>query len=91
MDSIIIKYDGDFPNLCSGKLVVIINGKEWHFPTCCLRSGGSVLIDDDWNEHVEEGEWSIKEWPRNFPNTMKSAVVDAVNSEIPLGCCGGCV
>ena len=37
-----IKYNGTYPNLCSGNLLVIINGKEWEFPNYCLRSGGSV-------------------------------------------------
>jgi len=84
-----IKYDGAYPNLCSGKLVVIINGEEWVFPDYCLSSGGSVTFDENWEGHVSEGPWTITEFPQNFPDNLKSIVTDAVNSEIPYGCCGG--
>jgi hypothetical protein len=86
-----IQYNGEYPNLCSGHLVVTIDGKEWDFGTFCLASGGSVSFDSEWNEHVTEGEWSIDEYPEGFPEELKQAVLDAVNEEIPYGCCGGCV
>ncbi|MFH0894460.1 MAG: hypothetical protein V2A54_08490 [Bacteroidota bacterium] len=86
-----IKYDGEYPNLCSGELIVVIDGKEWVFPDYCLSSGGYVSFDDDWNEHVGEGSWSVKNWPKDFPDNIKGAVVDAVNENVPHGCCGGCV
>lgn len=86
-----IEYDGSFPNLCSGKLVVIVDGIRWEFPSYCLSSGGNVWFDDDWSENVEEGAWSIIEWPENFPNDIKTAVLEAVNQDIQFGCCGGCV
>ena len=86
-----ISYDGEYPNLCSGKLIVYIDGKSWEFPDYCLVSGGSVWFDNDWCEHVEKGPWSIEEWPDGFPDEMKQPVECAVNSSIPLGCCGGCV
>ena len=86
-----IDYNGEYPNLCSGDLIVHIDGKKWVFPSYCLSSGGSVWFDDDWGEHVEEGPWSIREWPAGFPDELKSDVFDAVNRKIPFGCCGGCV
>ena len=52
-----VSYDGDFPNLCSGTLVLRIDGEEVTFPKYCMRSGGSVWFDDEWHEHVESGEW----------------------------------
>jgi hypothetical protein len=91
MENIIIKYDGDYPNLCSGKLIVIVDGKEWIFPDWCLSSGGSVWFSDDWEEHVEEGAWTITNWPKKFPDDLKDKVERRVNEEIPHGCCGGCV
>lgn len=54
-----ISYDGAYPNLCSGLLVLKINGKVKEFPRYCLHSGGSVWFDDNWDEHVESGPWSI--------------------------------
>ena len=86
-----IEYDGAYPNLCSGALVVTIDRKRWEFPPRCLSSGGGVWFDDGWTEHVESGPWSINKWPEGFPEDQKKAVQDALNREIPEGCCGGCV
>lgn len=62
-----IKYDGSYPNLCSGNLIVVVDGEEWVFPDYCMESGGSVWFDDNWDEHIKHGEWSISEWPDDFP------------------------
>jgi hypothetical protein len=86
-----IEYDGSYPNLCRGKLFIIIAGKKWEFPDYCLSSGGSVSFDDEWNENVASGPWLIKEWPKDFPDEFKDSVTEAINSEIRWGCCGGCV
>jgi hypothetical protein len=86
-----IKYNGCYPNLCSGQLIAIIDGNEWVFPPYCLSSGGSVSFDDEWNDEVTDGEWTITEYPKDFPEELKSLVENAVNDEIPHGCCGGCV
>lgn len=87
-----VNYDGSYPNLCSGKLVVVLDGREWEFPPYCLHSGGGVWFSDDYAEvYVEDGPWSIDEWPEGFPEEDKEAVVERINEEIPWGCCGGCV
>ena len=86
-----IKYDGKYPNLCSGCLYVIIDGYEWSFPRYCLVSGGGVSFDDDWHENIWVGPWSISEWPKDFPEELKRAVEDKINATIDHGCCGGCV
>ena len=86
-----IKYDGSYPNLCSGNLVVVIDGEEWKFPPYCLSSGGDVSFGDDRDESVDEGPWSISDWPKDFPDALKIPVLDAINQSIEHGCCGGCV
>lgn len=86
-----IKYDGRYPNLCSGQLIAVIDGKEWIFPQYCLSSGGSVSFDNEWNEKVTHGKWAITEYPFDFPDELKSLIEQAVNEEIDQGCCGGCV
>ena len=86
-----VDYDGSYPNLCSGDLLVTIDGKTWEFPPYCLKSGGRVWFDDDWEDHVEEGDWEIKEWPEGFPEDLKADALAVVNEVIPHGCCGGCV
>jgi len=89
-----IKYNASYPSLCSGNLVVIIDGNTWNFPENCLISGGSVSISlgfiDDYDE-ILEGEWSIEKWPDNFPEDLKEAVIREVNNQIEWGCCGGCI
>ena len=56
-----IKYNGCYPNLCSGCLVVYIDKIEYIFPSYCLRSGGSVSFTRDWDEVVTSGPWSVSE------------------------------
>ena len=36
-----ISYDGEYPNLCSGTLILNLNGKDVVFPNYCLSSGGN--------------------------------------------------
>ena len=54
-----VSYDGAFPTLCSGKLVLRIDGIEHTFAGYTLISGGEVWFDDNWCEHVEDGEWML--------------------------------
>ena len=91
MYGIKVEYDGSYPNLCSGTLVLTIEDKKWKFPKGCLYSGGSVTFDDNWDANVEQGPWSIDEWPEGFPELWKAAAKEAINDKIGLGCCGGCV
>jgi hypothetical protein len=86
-----VSYDGDFPNLCSGKLIMSIDGKSIEFPDYCLRTGGSAYIDDNGNEIIENGEWDIIKYPENFPECLKKEAIELVNKKIQHGCCGGCI
>lgn len=86
-----IDYNGSFPNLCRGILKVTIDEKIWVFPNYCMESGGCVSFDDNMHEHVTSGSWSISDWPKDFPENYKQSTVDAINDQIPSGCCGGCV
>jgi hypothetical protein len=86
-----IKYDGVYPNLCSGMLIIEIDNNTYTFPDYCLESGGSVTFDSNWEEHVSEGAWLVNEWPDGFPDELKSEALELINQEIPQGCCGGCI
>lgn len=83
-----VSYNGKYPNLCSGELVVCINNEEVNFG-CCLTSGGNVWFDNKWMEHVEEGEWivSVPDEYREY----EEEITDVVNASVPYGCCGGCI
>jgi hypothetical protein len=86
-----VSYNGAWPNLCSGVLVVKVDGKTWTFDQYVMQSGGSVWFDDSWSEHVESGLWTIREWPEGFPTSARYQVTQCVNDNVPFGCCGGCV
>lgn len=86
-----VKYDGKYPNLCSGILVLIINGIVWQFKNHALCSGGEVSFSEDWEENVSSGPWSVTEWPKDFPEKYKEEALREINLQIPWGCCGGCI
>ena len=86
-----ISYNGSYPNLCSGDLIVYIDGVEYDFPRYCMMSGGCVYRDSDGEYNIDEGEWEISEWPEDFPEHLKGLVLNKINEEIPWGCCGGCI
>lgn len=85
-----IDYDGTYPNLCSGHLFVTIDDEKWDFGEYCLSSGGYVTFDNDWNEYVTDGPWTVT-FPKDFPDELKEIVEGEINMKIPWGCCGGCV
>ena len=91
MEIKIISYSGNYPNLCSGKLIVSIDAKEWVFLNHCMSSGGGVWFDSDWSEHIEGGPWGISNWPEGYPEEAKDQTTKLVNDQISWGCCGGCV
>lgn len=82
-----ISYDGRYPNLCSGTLVLEIDGViRTDFNLC---SGGRVWFDADWCEHVESGPWAV-EVPDDLKH-LRHEIEDVVNNNVLWGCCGGCV
>lgn len=85
-----VSYDGEYPCLCSGTLVLKINGEIRIMPSYCLSSGGSVSFDEDWNEIVTQGRWDISSLPEDL-EPLRDEIVDCINENIPYGCCGGCV
>ena len=88
-----IKYDGEWPNLCRGHLIVCIDDVEWDFGGYSLKSGGEIQRDEEWNMWATEGPWDIWDWPEGFPKDeyLRLNVLEAVNTSIPFGCCGGCI
>jgi hypothetical protein len=86
-----VEYDGEYPNLCRGDLIVYVDGKQYIFPDYCLSSGGSIYFDDDYQGHITKGKWEVYGWPEDMPDNIKQAVLNAINESIPHGCCGGCI
>lgn len=86
-----VSYDGRFPNLCSGILVLRLDGELITFKSYSLCSGGSGSFDKDWNEEVTDGSWYISEFPKKFPKELQEQAVKLVNDNVPWGRCDGCV
>lgn len=84
-----VSYDGEYPYLCMGTLVLTIDGETVQFPEYCMRPGGSVWFDEECNEHVTCGEWSV-EVPKQYAH-LRDAIEECVNAHVPHGCCGGCI
>ena len=96
-----VSYDGEFPNLCSGLLVVKIDGKEVKFgrTACSFEkpehynfwcSGGSVGFDSDGNEYSTSGEWEFTSIEPEFEDVAEE-LIKVFNENVPYGCCGGCI
>ena len=97
-----ISYDGKYPNLCSGTLVLKIDGQDNSFKHC-LHSGGSVYHDGNWNWTVESGDWNFdpeystidegktKLEDFNFTKNEIKWINMVVNENVEHGCCGGCI
>lgn len=84
-----VSYDGAYPNLCSGKLIVEINGEIVDLGHC-LCSGGRVWFDSEWDEHVDDGPWTVYNIPKKYKK-YEQEIEDVVNENVPWGCCGGCI
>lgn len=81
-----ISYSGKWPNLCHGLLKLEVDGVV--FTINGLTSGGST----DWRSgKVEKGEWTVYDWPDDFPNEAKYEAEEVINTHVPHGCCGGCI
>lgn len=83
-----ISYSGEYPNLCSGTLVLEVDGKKRELSRA-LCSGGSVRFDENWNASVTHGSWSV-DLPEDFEPYRKE-IEELVNDNVPHGCCGGCI
>lgn len=77
-----------------GTLTLKIDGKEMSFKgEFC--SGGSCF-DEDWDEHVTEGDWEIDfdyhHWEElNLTPEEKEEITFLFNVNVEHGCCGGCL
>lgn len=84
-----VSYDGRYPNLCQGQLVVRIDGKEVNLGKC-LVSKGSCYFNSNWEAHVTQGEWDIDDLPDEYEK-FRQEIIEVVNDNVLCGCCGGCL
>lgn len=83
-----ISYDGEYPNLCSGTLVLEVDGMKWEL-SHVLCSGGNAWFDEARNPILAHGPWSV-----DLPECLepyRKEIEQLVNDNVPHGCCGGCL
>lgn len=83
-----VSYNGAYPNLCSGELVVRINGKIVNLGRC-LTSGGCCTFSNGWEEEIEKGDWLV-DVPAEYM-MYELQIIKVVNENVSRGCCGGCI
>lgn len=85
-----VSYNGKFPNLCSGTLIIRVNGEEFTLEAPCLQSGGNCGFDEEQNEYIETGDWRLCGLPDSLEQ-YRDEILKVVNENVPRGCCGGCI
>jgi len=98
-----VSYDGKWPNLCSGKLTLNIDGEvvcfhydhskeEGHYDSF-WASGGRCGFRNNYSEsYIETGPWKINE--EELPDKYKKyadEIAKVFNENVQYGCCGGCL
>lgn len=78
-----VSYNGEYPNLCSGTLVLRIDGELVSLENCLCSGGG---LDEYYNAYF--GEWSV-DLPQELKH-LEKIITEIVNENIEHGCCGGC-
>jgi hypothetical protein len=101
---IILSYTGEYPNLCSGKLNIIMNGESIVISNF-LESGGTCAYnpnrnyefadkDPDDGYEITTGPWKLYEEAEDleqFTKEQRNYILEWVNKNIKEGCCGGCI
>ena len=83
-----VSYNGEYPCLCMGTLVLKINGKEYSDFSLC-SGGGCGFRNDYSDEWISHGPWEVTV-PEEL-KYLKDKINKVVNENVPFGCCGGCL
>ena len=87
-----VSYDGKWPCLCYGTLIIKVNEKTYSF-TEAMISGGRICggPHTGWDMWAEQDPWelSLEEHPEL--EQYKEEITRVVNENVPYGCCGGCI
>lgn len=100
-----VHYDGAYPNLCNGVLILRIDEEIYsfggygyaddpdkQFPSF-WETGGSCEIDyETQTEYVTVGDWLVDE--DALPEFLKpyaQQLIEIFKENVIQGCCGGCI
>ena len=94
-----VSYDGAFPCLCHGTLVLEIDGKTVKFgpnEDCDYPefwdTGGRIGRNGNWQMWAEHGPWKAR-FPQDteFSENDRQRLLEVFQDNVPEGCCGGCI
>lgn len=87
-----LKYSYSKYALCCGDIEVHIIPLKKTFTDIFLSSGGQIVSEDnEWcSMYAETGPWDVI-LPDDFPGEYSEELKELINTEIPWGCCGGCI
>ena len=92
-----ISYDGKHPCLCTGTLILEINGTKYSFGAKgqfprFWSSGGTCGFTGGCGANVTYGEWiiNVDKIPKQF-RQYASEIDEVFNNNVTYGCCGGCI
>lgn len=87
---VFVCYDGCYPNLCRGTLKLQIDGKLVEFRDILYSNGSVGFFGIYEEEYVTKGRWDILKNIGEYEK-YKNEIVELVNENVELGCCGGCL
>lgn len=87
MDIKFVSYDGAYPNLCSGTLVLEVDGVK-RSAQHALASTGCINWRDD---TVIKGDRVLSAYAPQWMQGREKEILAVVNANVPKGCCGGCI
>lgn len=86
-----IGYDGKYPNLCNGNLIIEVDGKQYE--NISIVSGGFCHIGNGVvDTYAEKGPWKLDIF--DLPEELEPLIDEieaVVNENVEWGCCGGCI
>jgi hypothetical protein len=92
-----VSYDGAYPNLCGGTLVMVINNKKYKFgeeknllPSFWTSTGG-IAHSGDWALYINKND--LKDYPEEIRDIeIFEKMIDLMNEKIEeKPCCSGCI
>lgn len=86
-----ISYDGKYPCLCSGTLIIKIDGKIYHLKNVLVSGGAVIGGPPEWDFEVITGNWTVALCDYLELEKYKCEIEQVVNEHVQQGCCGGCV
>ena len=89
-----VSYDGKWTCLCSGTLIIRVNGKTYRLDNVMI-SGGCIMggPSTDWDMWTEHGDWRLDLDFDAYPELKEyeEEITRVVNDNVEQGCCGGCI